>query len=85
MGYPGSISEVHYGAASTTLTAPSGKSFKKFVVSADGTYTVTSPILYVNGTLDNDGYDMVLVAGQELNGEFTSIAIPASCNVVAYL
>ena len=85
MGYPGSISEVHYGAASTTVTAPTGKSFKKFVVSAVGTYAVTSSILYVNGTLDNGGYDMALVAGQELNGEFTSISIPSGCNVVAYL
>tara|TARA_B110000858_G_scaffold12271_1_gene12522 strand:+ start:919 stop:1182 length:264 start_codon:yes stop_codon:yes gene_type:complete len=87
MGYPGSINEVHYGAINTTLTAPTGKSFKKFIVSVAGTYGVTSPMLYVNGTLDNNGYNMVLVAGQEVEGEFTAIGVPntTGANVVAYI
>lgn len=86
MGYPNSVSEVHVGAINTTLNAPTGKSFFKFTVTGAGTYGVTSPNFYVNGTQDSDGYDLLLKEGQTIEGEYTSIVVPntAGCAVIAY-
>ncbi len=87
MGYPNSVSEVHVGAQNTTLNAPTGKSFFKFTVTGGGSYTVTSPNFYVNGTQDSDGYALLLKDGQTIEGEYTSIVVPdnSGCGVIAYL